>query len=60
MTESVAVSAFSVETVVVKSSALIWAKLTVVSVKSSTSIISSFVAMEATWFVWFHNKHCGF
>ena len=63
MTEFVAISAFAVETVVkgfVSVISLIWRNLTVVSVKSSASRISSFVATEAAWFVWLHNTHCGF
>ena len=61
MTAFVAISAFAVETVkgFVAVISLIWTNLTVVSVKSSASIISfSFVAAEI-WFESFCNEHCG-
>ena len=57
----VTISAFAVETVkgFVVVISLIWTNLTVVSVKSSASIISfSFVAAEI-WFESFCNEHCG-
>ena len=49
MTAFVAISAFAVETVkgFVAVISLIWTNLMVVSVKSSASIISSFIAAEA-------------
>ena len=62
MTAFVAISAFAVETVVkgfVAVISLILTNLMVVSVKSSASIISSFIAAEAAWFIWFSDKHCG-
>ena len=61
MTAFVTISSFAVETVkgFIAVISLIWTNLTIVSVKSSASIISSFIAVEAAWFIWFSDKYCG-